>query len=332
MRLLPVELLDEIASHLDRDSLLQFVRVSSEFWEIGVPRIYRRMRVDERQFQCSLALAGGVQTGGGEDGCNAPSAHRDERASSNAKLTHNRIRRAFEFVEYLELLAPLHAPTIGMLQNAAAVRPEVPLFPGVRYLSLDSGVYDKDLDTASKLVKDGVLVFDQVDVCLIDQPFIALQLACFPAREHRVVNHVDMGRPTLCFLADDSLAPTCTSLRIFSAHFYHIIQDMLEEPDLVTSLENALVASGHRPGAVHIGLQVRAVLSPEDLEEWEEQIKAMFLALEKEGWTPGPDRRVQISFADSPKVRPPCPVCGTSASNSLGADEKERPGRRFLGE
>lgn len=59
MAKLPVELLNEVVAYLDRPSLLVFVRVSPEFWELGIPILYRRLTVNGRGLRRMFLRAGG---------------------------------------------------------------------------------------------------------------------------------------------------------------------------------------------------------------------------------------------------------------------------------
>lgn len=306
MRVLPPELIDEVASYLDRTSLLVFVRVSTQFWDIGAPKLYRRMSVGEPELQQLLVYAGGV-----EDKHGARGTYREARGSrACSDMFDNRIRRAFSWVEYLELQAPFHTPVIRMLQGAASTVPNVPLFPRVKQLNLGTSIRESELCAA----EDGVLLFNEVDVCLIDEHTIARYCECLPAKEHRMVTHVDMGCITIRDINSDLPYPsTCTLLRIFSAWFYQNAYDLELQPTVISELEDFLVAGGYPPRTVHLCFLVRAVFDPETAAEAEESINRMFLALEQEGWTPSPERRVQISFSDTlDSVRAPCPVCGRS--------------------
>lgn len=328
---LPVELLGEVVSHLDRSSLLVFVRVSSEFWELGAPILYRKVTVNGRELRRMFLRAGGRPLRRREefvppalDGeADEPLGRRTRahkrrcrRALALAGSVSPRFRRALQWIEDLELRAPMQAGVVQMIWDVAAAGGcQVPLFPGVKSLRIDSAISLPNPPCPPP--EDEILVFNRPNVCRFDNFNVFRELRCFPAREYRVVCHDAMGNGPIFYIAKYGVPDSCNRFRVFGAFLAHFVSNLTVQAHRIAGAEEQLRKHPHASLEIHMLPYNIGSLYPGSLER-------MYGTLEEKGWTPSPGARVQIYIADDPQV-PPCAVCGElCAPVVLHADEQER--------
>lgn len=337
MSTLPAELLEEVASYMDRRSLCAFVRASSLFWETGTRFLYRYMSVNGRQLRQMLNRGGGRPLRRGEkvacpDATTLVQRTRKRRRYQRYALALGgsltpRFRRALGWVEELELRPPILPRVIHMVWDAAAAVPDQPLFANIRRLHIGREGRDDDFPPQIRPPPDDqVLVFDQPNVCITNSKAAMRLLDALPSRGYAITCHYGYALNfSLDSLPKDSLPTDCINLRLFSDYVRkrghpRTVGWQLE------NLEKILAAAGGKTTdpSLQLCLQLEkredGIRYPYPVETFdrkhpEEQRNRLFAGLQEGGWAPGPRSKISIGVTDPTmdmETEPPCTVCGES--------------------
>lgn len=169
---LPREILSLVVSHLDptdRQTLRALCLVSQECWDVAARVLYRRLSLHPRRFRQLLSggrIESAVPPPTSQD---VPSGRPYQTHAFNGVLT-DRARRAFAFVERLQIIGGLDVTTVHMMWDTARESPD-PLFPRVREVLLEDGpsphIFYFSGTFGARPPNPQTPVFAAVDICAI---------------------------------------------------------------------------------------------------------------------------------------------------------------------